>query len=218
MYIKIIIAFIIFLLRLSIACSQVVKDIDGNIYITVDIGKQTWMAENLKTTRLNDGKAIPLINNDDKWKAVSGAAYCYYNNSEENKDISGLLYNYHAVRTGKLCPAGWHVPAEAEWKVLVNFLGDPATAGDRLKEAGTKHWKNIFSKASNDYDFSGIPGGMRFYTGVFPLYSDSFAVWWTSTGYDARQARTRGLHDQSSMIYDGFDFFGSGFSVRCIKN
>jgi uncharacterized protein (TIGR02145 family) len=198
--------------------AQTVKDADGNIYVTLNIGKQVWMGENLKTTRLNDGKAIPLVTVDEKWKALRTPGYCLYNNEDKNKDIYGVLYNYYAVKTRKLCPVGWHVPTEAEWALMAEYLGDPATAGDKLKEAGAGHWQNIFSKATKDYDFTRLPGGMRFFTGVFPDYSDSYAVWWTSTEFDAKQTRTRGLHDQSRMVYKGYDNFGSGFSVRCVQD
>lgn len=208
----------LFCLGLTELFAQSVKDADGNIYMTVNIGKQVWMAENLKTTRLNDGKAIPLVTDEEKWKALKTPAYCLYNNEEKNRDVYGVLYNYYAVKTKKLCPVGWHVPTENEWAVMAEYLGDPSTAGDKLKEAGTVHWQNIFSQATNDFDFTGLPGGMRFYTGIFPDYSDAYAVWWTSTEFDSKQTRTRGLHDQSSMVYKGYDNFGSGFSVRCIKD
>jgi uncharacterized protein (TIGR02145 family) len=208
----------LFLLRFSISSGQAVKDADGNIYLTVQIGKQVWMAENLRTTKLNDGKTIPLVSADEKWKAMRTPAYCLYKNEEKNKDVYGALYNYYTVKTRKLCPVGWHVPTDPEWAALVDYLGDPVTAGDKLKEPGTDHWQNIFSKASNDFDFTGRPGGMRFYTGIFPEFGDSYAVWWTSTEFDSKQTRTRGLHDQSSMVYNGYDNFGSGFSVRCLKD
>lgn len=198
--------------------AQTLKDIDGNIYLTVSIGKQVWIASNLKTTRLNDGKAIPLVTDDNKWAGLNTPAYCWYDNDIKNKDISGFLYNYYTVKTGKLCPKGWHVPTDPEWADLVYFLGDINTSGNKLKEAGLDHWKNYFSDATNDFDFSALPGGMRFYTGVFPLFGDSYAIWWTSTEYSKTEARNRGLHDSSSKVWRGFDKFGSGFSVRCIRD
>ena len=203
-------------LRVDGLYAQAVKDADGNNYFTVKIGKQVWMAENLKTTRLNDGKAIQLVTDDEKWKALKTPGYCWYNNDERNKNIYGALYNFYAVKTRKLCPAGWHVPTEPEWAALLQYLGDPNTAGDKLKEKGLDHWQNYFSEATNEYDFTALPGGMRFYSGTFPLYGDSYAIWWTSTEFDEKQARNRGLHDTSSRVYNGYDNFASGFSVRCI--
>jgi len=214
------------LLLLIFACiiftglqAQTVKDADGNIYVAITIGKQVWMGENLKTTKFNDGKPIPLVTDDEKWLSLKTPAHCWYNNDPKNKDISGALYNWYTVRTGKLCPQGWHVPAEKEWADLAAFLGDPNTAGDKLKEAGTIHWKNYLSKATNDFDFTGIPGGMRYFNGTFPLdIGDSFAVWWSSTEYKTNQAIMRGLHDQSSRFFNGFEDFRCGYSVRCKKD
>jgi uncharacterized protein (TIGR02145 family) len=214
----IIITLTLFCLRATGLFAQSVKDGDGNIYMTVNLGKQVWIAENLKTTKLNDGKAIPLVTDDAKWKALKTPAYCLYKNEEKNKEVYGVLYNYYAVKTRKLCPVGWHVPTEPEWAVMLQFLGDPATAGDKLKEAGRDHWQNLNSKATNDYDFTGRPGGMRDFTGIFPIDGDSYAIWWTSTESNTKQARARGLYDQSSMVYNGFDNFGSGYSVRCMKD
>jgi len=198
--------------------AQTVKDADGNIYVTVNIGKQVWIGENLKTTRLNDGKPISLVSNDEEWKALKTPAYCWYNNDERNKDVSGALYNWYTVKTGKICPQGWHVPTDNEWAALAAFLGDARTVGDKLKESGTAHWKNIFSKATNDYDFTALPSGMRHYSGTFPLFGDLYAVWWSATPVSASEAIMLGLHDRSSRLYNGVEDLRSGYSVRCLKD
>lgn len=91
-------------------------DIDGNTYKTVLFGKQLWMAENLKTTKYNDGSTIPLVNNSSEWGELTQPAYCWYNNDlKNNKNQYGALYNWYAVETGKLCPIGWHVPSDKVW-------------------------------------------------------------------------------------------------------
>jgi uncharacterized protein (TIGR02145 family) len=198
--------------------SQTVKDGDGNIYLTVNIGKQVWIAENLNTTKLNDGKPIQLVTDDKKWRELKTPAYCLYNNDIKNKEIYGALYNWYTVNTGKLCPKGWHVPTDQEWDALVDFLGGARTAGDKLKEAGVDHWQNILIVATNDYDFTALPGGMRYFAGDFPIFGDSYAIWWTSTELSTSQARNRGLHDSSSAVFNGSDNKGSGFSVRCIMD
>ncbi len=195
-----------------------VTDIDGNIYLTINIGKQIWISENLKTTRLNDGKPIQLVTNDKAWGRLSTAAYCWYKNDIKNKDVYGGLYNWYTVKTGKLCPKGWHVPTSSEWASMVNSLGDPYTAGDKLKEAGTTHWKNLQSSATNDFDFSALPSGIRLSSGAFPVYADSHCVWWSSTAYDATDAWNCGLHDSNSRLFYGYDNFQNGFSVRCVKD
>ena len=101
--------------------AQTVKDIDGNTYSTIRYGSNVWMAEPLKTTRLNDGTAIPLIEYGDTWEKTNEPAYCWlYNDEIKNKEI-GAIYNWYTVETGKLCPTGWHVPTdrifldEAQW-------------------------------------------------------------------------------------------------------
>lgn len=86
-------------------------DIDGNAYDVVHIGNQIWFAENLKTTRLNDGTDISLTPGNENWAALTTPGYCWFNNSNNNRDVYGGLYNWYAVNTGKLCPDGWHVPS-----------------------------------------------------------------------------------------------------------
>ena len=111
-----------------------VADIDGNIYNTVKIGNQAWMAENLKTTKYNNGTEIPLIVDKPAWEALMTGGYCWYNNEDVNKNIYGALYNWYAVNTGNLCPIGWHVPSYNEWDILAAYLGGVDIAGGKLKE------------------------------------------------------------------------------------
>jgi len=198
--------------------SQTVKDGDGNTYLTINIGKQVWMAVNLKTTKLNDGKPIPLVTEEKKWEELKTPAYCWYNNDIKNKDVYGALYNWYTVNTGKLCPKGWHVSTDPEWDTMIDFLGGTNEAGDKLKEAGIEHWKNYLSTATNDFDFTALPGGMRYFTGGFPIFGDSYAIWWTSTEYSTSQSVCRGLHDSSSQVFKASDNKRSGFSVRCIMD
>ena len=196
---------------------QMVKDPDGNLYSAIKIGKQLWFSENLKTTRYNDGKPIPLITDMNIWKTLRTPAYCWFNNDISNKDIYGALYNFYTVSTGKLCSKGWHVPSQAEWNTMISVLGPEETAGDRLKEKGEEHWQGSFGTATDDYNFTAIPGGMRIENGDFPVFGHSYAVWWTSTGSN-NLAWNRGLFFNTSMIYKGYESMRSGFSVRCIKD
>jgi hypothetical protein len=92
-----------------------VKDKDCNLYSTIKIDKQTWMAENLRTTKFNDGTPISLVIDKNSWRKIDTAAFCWYdNNAKEHKNTDGALYNWFAVKTDKLCPKGWHVPSESE--------------------------------------------------------------------------------------------------------
>lgn len=206
-----------FCLSLTRTNAQTVTDIDGNIYPITVIGKQVWMAENLKTIRLNDGKSILLVPDAKKWKELKTPGYCFLNNDIANKDIYGVLYNWFTVDTKKLCPKGWHVPADREWAEMILFLGDENTAGDKLKEKGNDHWANSLTSATNDFDFTSLGGGMRSDYGIFPDFVNSFAVWWSSTSAGT-DAWNRGLYFSSRRIFKGHERVASGFSVRCIKD
>ena len=127
---------------LSAQTVSTVKDIDGNEYSTVVIGEQEWMAENLKTTRFNDGTRMPLVPDELKWNRTFSPAYTWYNNDKDKyKDAYGALYNWYAVNTEKLCPQGWHVPTEAEWSELTEYLTGKTIAGGKLKSTITEKEK-----------------------------------------------------------------------------
>lgn len=211
-------AFTLVCLNFTRLNAQTVKDADGNIYVSISIGKQIWLAENLKTTKFNNGSQIQLVTDEKAWKELRTPAYCCYGNDIKNKDVYGVLYNWFTVKTGKLCPQGWHVPSDTEWRTMVGYLGDINKAADKLKEAGVEHWKNYPSTSTNDFDFTALPGGTRLYSGVFPTFGSSYAVWWTSTEYSSLTAWNWGLHDRSSSAYNGYDNKQCGFSVRCVQD
>ncbi|MBK7713274.1 MAG: fibrobacter succinogenes major paralogous domain-containing protein [Bacteroidales bacterium] len=113
-----------------------VYDIDGNVYGIVTIGSQVWMNENLKTTKYNDGFTIPNIADEQEWYVSFNGASCDYDNNAINSDIYGKLYNWYTVASTNpknVCPAGWHVPSDEEWTVLINFLGGVSIAGANSK-------------------------------------------------------------------------------------
>ncbi len=141
-----------------------VVDIDGNIYRTVKIGNQIWMAENLKTTRLNDGQSILYEPDNSDWANLRTPGYCWPNNEPSNKDDYGALYNWYAVDTGKLAPIGWHVPTMNEWRILIDYLGGERVAGGRLKEI----------------NFSVCWAGERINNGNF-IFFDDVEKYWTVT-------------------------------------
>jgi uncharacterized protein (TIGR02145 family) len=209
---------LIFLGIIPPCAGQMIKDIDGNTYLTITIGKQVWLAENLKTTKLNDGSSIANVKESEQWRTIEKPGYCWLNNDESNRSEYGALYNWFAVSSKRLCPSGWHVPTATEWDLMITSLGDPEYAGDKLKEKGDEHWKNALSTATNEYDFTALPGGMRLEYGNFPLFANNYGVWWTSTQFDAFQAWNRGLFFQSSKTFKGHESKRNGFSVRCIKD
>jgi uncharacterized protein (TIGR02145 family) len=191
-------------------------DIDGNTYKTVTIGTQTWMAENLKVTKYNDGTNIPNVTDDTEWGNLTTGAYCNYNNDQSNVATYGRLYNWYAVNTGKLCPTGWHVPSDAEWTELTDYLGGTG-AGGKLKETGTTHWASPNTGATNETGFTALPGGDRDSNGTFDFVG-YYGSWWSATEYNATNALYRLMSNDFSLV----SRFGSskevGFSVRCVRD
>ncbi len=194
------------------------SDIEGNIYKTVKIGSQVWMAENLKTTRFSDGTDIPLITDADAWGNLTTPGYCWYNNDAASfKDTYGALYNGYTVSTGKLCPAGWHVPKREEWQVLSEFLGDSLKGGGKLKEAGTAHWLSPNTGADNSSAFTAVGAGIRYFEGTFASVL-SYASLWSATGVANDDEWYTGLYfDDAAFIMDHRNK-KHGFSVRCLKD
>jgi uncharacterized protein (TIGR02145 family) len=139
--------------------NNTVKDIDGNIYHTIKIGTQVWLKEDLKTTRYNDGTAIPYVTNDTEWVNLKTGAYRRCNNDDSNKAIYGALYNWYTLDNGKLCPSGWHIPLDNEWEALIDYCGGWEIAGGKLKEAGTQHWDAPNVGATNESGFTALPFG-----------------------------------------------------------
>ena len=189
-------------------------DQDGNVYKTVIIGTQTWMAENLRTTKYNDGTAIPNITNDTEWGNLTTGAYCNYKNTVSIDTIAtyGRLYNWYAVNTGKLAPAGWHVPTNDEWTQLTDYLGGLSVAGDKLKEIGTMHWKSPNAGATNEVGFTALPGGSRLDYGPFSNFG-FFGNWWSTTG-----GASRHVYYNVSYVNCYTSNKLMGLSVRCIKD
>jgi uncharacterized protein (TIGR02145 family) len=205
--------------------AQTVKDIDGNVYRSVTIGTQVWMAENLRTTKFNDGKSIPLVKDDDAWKALTTPAYCWDNNDETAaKNKYGALYNWYTVNTNKLCPKNWHVPANEEWTTLTTYLGGENVAGGKLKEKGTAHWESPNTDATNESGFTALPGGSRNYAGAFnysgsnTLFFRSNGCWWSSTELYDFNAYYRRMYNALGSVYTSLAVKQYGYSVRCIKD
>ncbi len=192
-------------------------DQDGNVYKTVTIGTQTWMAENLRTTKYNDGTTIPNVTDDGEWGNISTGAYCNYNNTANTDTIAtyGRLYNWYAVNTGKLAPKGWHVATNVEWTKLTTNLYGESIPGGKLKEAGTTHWSISYTYA-NETGFTALPGGARGYEGIFGSIGNS-GYWWSATDFSAILAITYYVLPINN-VYDGNYPKEAGFSVRCVRD
>lgn len=195
-----------------------VTDIDGNTYKTIQIGTQLWMAENLRTVHYNDGTPVTLVSDSLEWINLTSEAYCWYNNDESsNKFIHGALYNWYSGNSGKLCPAGWHLPTVSESNVLMSFLGGENNAGGKLKETGTTHWFIPNSNATNETGFTALPSGMRFNDGAFRAMGDSISFWDT-TEKNASDGWTHGIQNVWSIFDLDFKDKNFGVSVRCIND
>jgi len=213
--------------------SNTVTDIDGNVYNTVKIGNQTWMVENLKTTKYNDGTSIPLVSDSKVWKALSIPGFCFYNNDVANKSTYGALYNWYTVNTGKLAPTGWHVSTDSEWTTLENYLiangynYDGTTTGNKIAKsmAATTGWEtysgigtigNDLTK-NNSSGFASLPGGIRDGSGTFWSIG-SYGYWWSSTGSNSYYAWYRFLYYGYSEVVRNDAGGRCGFSVRCVRD
>jgi uncharacterized protein (TIGR02145 family) len=224
---NIIIIAALFLLILSInlfnSCkkdkeSTSVSDVDGNIYKIVTIGNQTWMAENLKTTKYRNGEQIQNVTDAAQWSYLTTAAYCNYSNNVSNANSYGSLYNWFAVKDSRnIAPLGWHVPTDSEWTILINFLGGDSIAGAKLKETGLTHWSSPNTGATNETGFTSLPSGFRNDSGDF-VSQGLYGLWWSSTEAGGNIAWYRGMHFDGTDAFRNNYYKPNGYSVRCIKD
>ena len=197
--------------------NSTITDVDGNVYTSVTIGTQEWMSENLRTTKYSDGTAIPNVTGNTEWYNLSTGAWSHYDNdSSQYEAIYGKLYNWFAVETGKLCPTGWHVPTDAEWTVLTDYLeadGHSGAEGRALK--ATSGW-NDGGNGTDDYGWNGLPGGGWTDDGFsFIGYYDN---WWSSSEASTYTAWIRyvsAYNDRAGRIGYSKNY---GFSVRCLRD
>jgi uncharacterized protein (TIGR02145 family) len=220
---------------------ETVEDVDGNVYQTIRIGDQLWMAENLKTTRLSNGSDIPLVVDNSEWQALNSPGYCWYDNDMDSyKETYGALYNLYAVATGQLCPDGWQVPTENEWTELENFLADNGYnydgtvggGGQKIAKAMATDYDwmastNVGAVGNTDYPekrnlsgFSALPGGQRMANGNFISIGIS-CKWWclnvimppVPPGYPDRSTDYN-----STGVYEFETPPMGGLSIRCVKD
>lgn len=211
-----------------------VTDVDGNVYNTVKIGTQVWMVENLKTTKYNDGTEILNVTSETQWENLTTGAYCNYDNLESNAAIYGRLYNWYAVYTGKLAPAGWHVPTDDDWTILENYLIANGYNFDGTKDVD-KVAKSLCAKTNwalsseagtpgaapennNSTGFTALPGGYRFGNDGYFTSVGKFGYWWSSTEYSGYYAYTRRLSYSNRDLYRDYYVKDYGFSVRLVRD
>ena len=201
-----------------------VTDIDGTVYKTITIGNkgtkttQTWMAENLKVIKYNNGDSIPNVSENVGWGNLTDGAYCNYENSNSNTAIYGRLYNWYVVNDARnICPTGWHVPTDAEWTELSTFLGGDSIAGGKMKETGTTHWVSPNEGATNESGFTAVPSGFRNYVGVFGSLT-YYNYWWSATEASISNAYYRGTSCNYIILNNTDGDKRQGFSVRCLMD
>jgi uncharacterized protein (TIGR02145 family) len=224
------IGFLAVIITISLSCSkdkptesnypitETITDIDGNVYKTVKIGDQLWMAENLKVTHYRNGDAIPNVTVNAPWQGLTTGAYCEYNNDGNNVATYGRLYNWFAVTDiRKIVPAGWHAPTNAEWQTLINYLGGDSIAGGKMKEVGTAYWQSPNTGATDESGFSGMPGGYRIYSGSYSSMGYNAHFWSSMENYSGR-AFYRILYYSNSKVYHNYNYKQDGYSVRCVKD
>jgi uncharacterized protein (TIGR02145 family) len=156
---------------------------------TIVIGNQQWMEKNLEVTSYRNGELIPEVSGPTAWATLTTGAWCWYDNDPANGAIYGKLYNWYAVADPRgLCPAGWHVPSDAEWTTLGTTLGGTSVAGAKMKSTSSL-WTTSNTPGDNSSGFAGLPGGSRGITPILsPPYITSYSLsvrtaggWWSST-------------------------------------
>lgn len=215
-----------------------VTDADGNVYHTVTIGTQTWMVENLRTTKYNDNTAIPNVTDGMAWSILKTPGVCTYKNTNNADTINtyGRLYNWYTVNTGKLAPTGWHVPTNDEWTTLENYLiangynYDGTTSGNKYAKAlasatGWHSYTGTGTVGNTDYPakrnatgFSALPGGFRGANGGVFYEIGSSGAWWSSSEFYHNYAGHRDLTNCERSVGGRESFEICGFSVRCLRD
>ncbi len=204
-------------------------DIDGNTYATVVIGKQEWMASNLKATRYNDGTPILITEDAFTWANLSTGSYSWYDDDITNKDVYGALYNWYVIqylvlrsRIDDICPTNFYLPSGGVWEALVDALGGSMVASGALKEAGTSHWDPPNTGAANQSGFTALPAGNRDGTGSFVAKGQS-SSWWSSDDTDVPDLAVASFFylDDTSTTYSSTlatDPYQDGLAIRCMRD
>jgi len=207
-------------------------DIDGNVYQTIKIGDQWWMAENLKVTHYRNGDAIPNVTDATEWSNLATGAYCEYDNNSANVDTYGRLYNWYAVNDNRnIAPEGWHVPTDEEWKELEMTLGMSQAEADDSGWRGSDQGSQLAGNADLWADgalenntafgssgFAALPGGCRLYYYGYFYNLGHYAYFWSSTEYYSNIAWSRILFYSNANVYRSVSYRQYAFSVRLVRD
>ena len=195
-----------------------VADKDGNVYKTVTIGTQVWMAENLRTTKYENGDPIGTTTSD-----ITGESAPKYQWAFEDDisvaDVYGRLYTWFAATDARnVCPTGWHVPSDGEWETLKLYLGGDSIAGGKLKETGTSHWQTPNTGATNEVGFAVLPAGYRSFTGAFVSLQISSYIWSSTPNPTPEWSWGQRVGYNDGILLRGGYYKQAGASIRCIRN
>jgi uncharacterized protein (TIGR02145 family) len=197
-----------------------VTDADGNLYNSVRIGSQIWMAKNLRSRKYLNGDILPNITDNTQWSLATQGAYCNFLNSESTGVIYGYLYNYYAVTDNRnICPAGWHVPTREEWLVLINYLGGDNVASSKIRVSGLTYWNH--NKGTNSSGFGALGTSWRGDDGLFYYSLGSGAYWWTNSVFSNTYPFYTYLYSDPNNLRVGYGHYfekNAGVSVRCVKD
>ena len=210
---------------------NIVTDIDGNTYKTIQIGEQLWMAENLRVEHYLNDDIIQKVTDGDKWIQLKEGACASYANEDSSVSKYGLLYNFYAVEDPRgLAPRGWHVPTDEDWKKLEIYVGMSKSSvdstgrrgqevGGKLKDVDSGFWHSPNTGATNESRFSALPGGYRYGRHGSFFYEGLRAYFWSSTESSDSSFEFFRLLEYSLSTVDrnGYNKY-FGLSVRCIKN
>ena len=210
---------------ITVVPAENITDLENNSYKTVKIGTQQWMTENLKVSKYNDGTDITNITDKTDWSNLTTGAWAYHNNDAVNNTKYGKLYNWYAINptsngNKNVCPTGWHVPTDAEWTILTDYLGGESIAGGKMKEMGTINWNSPNTSATNTSMFTALAGAARYSDGEFGAIGHD-GNWWSSTenNSNSNKAWLRYLvFDQNLAGRSGDQPKKFGLSVRCLKD
>lgn len=196
-------------------------DQDGNIYKTIHINGQTWMAENLRTTKYRNGDMVPQIMDNSIWSSVSEGAFCNYENTENIDTIAtyGRLYNWYTVSDSRnLAPEGWHVATNSEWELLTLLLGGNDIAGSKLKEIGDSHWYATDESVTNESGLTIMPSGTRDPSKGTFCCMGTYGFYWSGTQADDSYAWTMKLYRTPYHSERMPSHMNYGYAIRCVKD
>jgi uncharacterized protein (TIGR02145 family) len=183
------------------------------------ISTQIWTTCNLNVSTYRNGDLIPEVTDFEEWASLTTGAWCYYGNNNINGVTYGKLYNWYALNDPRgLAPAGYHIPTNTEWDLLITFLGGSLVAGGKMKEIGTEHWLAPNVGATNSSGFTTLPAGYRLGgNGIFTgIYTTN--IFWSATELDEYNAWFYDSANNRINTYKGLSYKTNGFSIRLIKD